>query len=685
FLKKYFWLKTSLKTKWVFIISLVIISSIIVTNTINHLTIKGILKDDNEEIVLANANSARNQVQLGLQSYELTLQQLRLSVEELVKLDVDLKQVDKMVDAIQKSNEEYKAVYFMDFRDGLLHVTPSIDFEWDVRDSETFKTLNEKPEMAWMDIYVDKLTGELMTSIIAPVEVNGKLIGAVGFDLDFSAINDIREQIEEQSNTKLLVVDPNGLIVSSFIDNANGKNINPSNKELEEGSSNVVEDIEAFNEQFSWVPNVLQQQETVLTSIEVDGVSFSGKALKLEKNNWNVIALSDDSIFVSTLNQFIKTAGIAIGIGLVIGIVSSMLLATNILKMITNFSNVIRKTASGDLVSGFDVKSEDEIGQLGKTYNEMLTNIRALVQDVHNNTSTIDEAAISLKTIANENNLTLADISQSVERVAKTTHIQSEKMHDGTQSLAMLNTHIDDVKTTTQTIDDEVVDALALTEVGQSKVQELETSYFNLEQSFARVTQLVGQLNEKSQSISNVTNVISQITDQTNLLALNASIEAARAGEHGKGFAVVADEVRKLAEGSKEATNDIQAIITTILEETNELVQVIVQTNAISDEQKIAVSTVKQSIDELTNSLQLVANTVEHSTNSVEQMDMRRQEVVTMMEDVSNMTYEVTGSTQQMASAIEEQSASSSEVANHTEKLAAQVVNLRDAINKFKM
>ena len=684
-MKKFYLLKTSLKTKWVFFISLVIISSIVITMTINHLTIKGILKEDNEESVLANANSARNQVELGLESYELALQQLQLSVEQLVKHDADLKQVDKMVEAIQQSNDEYKAVYFMDFRDGLLHVTPPIDFEWDVRDSETYRTLSESPEMTWMDIYLDKLTGELMTSLISPVIVNGKMIGAVGLDLDFSAINDIREEIETQSNALLLVVDPNGLIVSSFMADANGKNIDPTNKELVEGSSNVVDDLDVFNKQYSWVPKVLEQQETALTNIEIDGVSYSGQALTIEKSNWNVIALTDDSIFNSTLNHFVKIASIAVSTGLVVGIISAMLLATNILKMITNFGNVIRKTASGDLVSEFEVKSDDEIGQLGKTYNEMLANIRALVQDVQKNTSTIDQAANSLKTIAYENNVTLADISQSVEGVAKTTYIQSEKMDEGIQSLATLNSHIDNVKVTTQTIDDEVVDALSLTEAGETKVQELETSYYNLEQSFARVTELVGQLNEKSQSISNVTNVISQITEQTNLLALNASIEAARAGEHGKGFAVVADEVRKLAEGSKEATNHIQSIITTILEETEELVQVIVQTNTISDEQKVAVTTVKQSIHELTNSLNLVANIVKQSTISVEQMDTRRQEVVTMMEGVSNMTYEVTGSTQQMASAIEEQSASSSEVADHTEKLASQVVNLRGAINKFKL
>jgi methyl-accepting chemotaxis protein len=78
---------------------------------------------------------------------------------------------------------------------------------------------------------------------------------------------------------------------------------------------------------------------------------------------------------------------------------------------------------------------------------------------------------------------------------------------------------------------------------------------------------LLSAIQDKTKRIHGITEVISEIAARTNLLALNAAIEAARAGEHGRGFAVVAGEVRQLAQRTKEATDDIGAMVRSITEE----------------------------------------------------------------------------------------------------------------------
>jgi methyl-accepting chemotaxis protein len=72
------------------------------------------------------------------------------------------------------------------------------------------------------------------------------------------------------------------------------------------------------------------------------------------------------------------------------------------------------------------------------------------------------------------------------------------------------------------------------------------------------------RLSQQSGRIDEIVRAVGDLADQSNVLALNATIEAARAGAAGKTFRVVSLEMRELAEGSRQATGRIRALLSQI-------------------------------------------------------------------------------------------------------------------------
>ena len=385
------------------------------------------------------------------------------------------------------------------------------------------------------------------------------------------------------------------------------------------------------------------------------------------------------------LKDFTVTAWISLAIGLLIGCLFAYIMARKLVGIFDKFKKVFEKTANGDFISRFETNSNDEIADLANHYNKMLEQVRELIGQVNENTNKIQHSSNSLAIIAKENEQALNNVSNSIEEIAINTGTQAEKMQEGSTAIQVLADGIESIELKSQQMVDGAEAALSEVHTSINKVQQLEQSYANLERAFNEVTSVTNNLDEKTKSISHVTNVIAQITEQTNLLALNASIEAARAGEHGKGFAVVADEVRSLAESSKAATTNIQQIILSILEDTQQLVQVMKQTNEISEDQKMAVETVDKAIKQLSDTLENMKVSISNTMENVSTMQQQKNVVLSSITMVNEMTTEVTAETQEIASSIEEQTSATSEVTVHATHLTDQVKKLTDSVSKFKL
>ncbi|HEY9726888.1 MAG TPA: methyl-accepting chemotaxis protein [Chroococcales cyanobacterium] len=145
---------------------------------------------------------------------------------------------------------------------------------------------------------------------------------------------------------------------------------------------------------------------------------------------------------------------------------------------------------------------------------------------------------------------------------------QAEELAVTLNSVQVMTDSIQRVAESAREAEDVARSASETASKGGEAVELTVAGILQIRETVAETTRKVKRLAESSQEISKIVALISQIASRTNLLALNASIEAARAGEAGRGFAIVADEVRQLADRAAKALKEIEQIVLQIQSET---------------------------------------------------------------------------------------------------------------------
>ncbi|MCA8971735.1 MAG: hypothetical protein KDC95_18230, partial [Planctomycetes bacterium] len=166
----------------------------------------------------------------------------------------------------------------------------------------------------------------------------------------------------------------------------------------------------------------------------------------------------------------------------------------------------------------------------------------------------VAKASDDLQTMAKE-------LQTGADKTTGQANSVAESMQDATAGLATITRATKELSNVIGDITRQVTNAMMIT---REAVRATEGA-----------TDRATQLSESSDKIGSVLHWIRSVTEQTNLLALNATIEAARAGDAGRGFAVVAAEVKKLSTATRGATEDIEAQVSRIGNDTTSMARAI--------------------------------------------------------------------------------------------------------------
>jgi len=320
-----------------------------------------------------------------------------------------------------------------------------------------------------------------------------------------------------------------------------------------------------------------------------------------------------------------------------------MKLVGSIKNPIQKLLDSMRKVAGGDLTATVDeTGSGDEIGQMGGTFNEMVSNLKELIKGVTVLSESTRTNAATVATNTSQSSKTMEQIQNSVTQIASAT----SQVAKSTQEITVLTQNTNKV-----------------VETGSSNVAKVLESFQNVQGTINSTGQSVNKLNQRSQEISEIVGLITKIADQTNLLALNAAIEAARAGDAGRGFAVVADEVRKLAESSSQSAEKISGIIKEITSDTGGVV-----------------AASAKSVEETKAVLELM---IKMQAGYGEMVDAIKG-IGKQVEAIAATSEETAASAEEVTAGTEEQTAAVTEITKIADVLTAGAEKLKAEVNKFR-
>ena len=323
---------------------------------------------------------------------------------------------------------------------------------------------------------------------------------------------------------------------------------------------------------------------------------------------------------------------------LALGALSSWL-ARGVVGPLTRLTEVTTRIATeGDLTQHIDVRSQDEIGQLARGIEGLVTRLRVVPLTLQGVVEDLTQAVKRL-TVASQGQLaflshqsrSLSDAGSTMSEIAQTSNLASSRAEMVLRVAAQAD------------------------EFSTSGRQSIESSARGLRELRSRVEALmrsVAQLSEQAARAGEIIGSVRDLADQSNVLALNASIEAARAGEEGRSFAVVAQEMRALSGQSVQSTQRIGKILLEINQAIRRAVSIAEQDSQQMEAGIAQVMTSADRLREITTVVQESSQAAKQIVASVTQQNAGIAQMTDVMTTLSQMMGDVVESTMTAEEAV---------------------------------
>lgn len=503
--------------------------------------------------------------------------------------------------------------------------------------------------------YISSVTGEIVMTV---AQATADQSGVIAVTLGIEEIKKLTESVKIGKEGYVLLLDS----ARKFV-------VHPTNKPGTEAKEAFFDNL--YQEDSGRFEYYYQEKDKQMyfTTNAVTGWKVAG-AMHLRE-----VEDATKSIFYNTFITVLIC--LAIGGGVIYFILRS------ILKPIKALKAHAVQVSKGNLKENLHLRSNDEIGELGRAFADMQHNLRSLIQDVEGRAGQVSSSAELLTASAQQTSAATEQVALAVQEVASNAEKQTNGIDLNLHAMNDISTGVGRIVDSVTVLSDLSRHTIVQAEEGGESVIQVVNQMNSIHESVGQSDQMIKSLYERSKEIGTISDVIGGIAQQTNLLALNAAIEAARAGEHGKGFAVVAAEVRKLAEQSQASAQQISELIIEIQKETKQSVETMEKvTHDVGNGLEVSNDTIFK-FEQILTSMRETTPHIDEVSAITQQISAGVQEIVAVANELAMIAKGNAATSEEVAASTEEQLASMQEISSSAQSLSSLSEELKQLINKF--
>ncbi|MEW9700063.1 methyl-accepting chemotaxis protein [Paenibacillus sp. SI8] len=650
---------------------------VLVVGMISYSVSKNVIKNKVAESSLQTVTQAGQKLDFLYQTFDETTLQIMLN-KELQDLLTKYDELDpstyEALDVIRQISDKMSIVSFSNKSIKTLHlyrpdgtkivITGAGGTVSDkVNTTEWYKKIMEgEGKVAWLDSkiegYSSRSTNTFAVGRLIKSTQSSKTTGILVVELSTDILNKELKGISLGEDSKVVIT------------NANNKNI----ATLESGGLEKDAQIQLTKEQLGKEHGSFINKDDHLVAYYSSTVS-----------GWNLVGDIPVSSLVSEAKKIFNYTLLIALFAAIAAVLIGLFVARMIGKPLINLRNLMQQGAKGKLTVRANYKTQDEIGQLGASFDVMMQQITSLVQQTSASAQQVFETATELTnsskvtaTAAREIAVATDEISNGAAGLAT----ESEKGNELTHHIGMQMKNVIEANLEMGTA---AADVQSSSELGTKYMGELISKTNLTEEMIRSMVDKVDNLKDSTRSIRKILDLLNNMTKQTNILSLNATIEAARAGAAGKGFMVVADEIRKLADQSRQSIDVVGQITETIQKEIDETVKVLSTATPIFQEQIQAVKEADTIFKQVTNHMGGFIEQLSTVSDSISTLEQSQVVLSDAMTNVSAVAEESLATSEEVASLSSEQLSISDGLVKLSDKLDELSKSLNDTLSKFEI